>query len=69
MVLNVGKCHFLTVGLNEPFSDFSFNDATIENVTEEKIIGILIDKKSNFKSHLKNLCKKANHKLSALSRT
>ena len=33
MVLNADKCHFLTVGFNEPFPDFPFNDTTIENVT------------------------------------
>ena len=27
MVLNADKCHFLTVGFNEPFLDFSFNGA------------------------------------------
>ena len=68
MVLNVGKCHFLTVGFNEPFCDFSFNDITTGNVTKEKILGILIDIKLNFKSHLKNMYKKTNQELSALSR-
>ena len=68
MDLNADKCHFLTVGLNEPLPDFSFNDTTVENIIEEKILGIVIDKKLNFKSHLKNTCKKANQKLSALSK-
>ena len=43
MVLNADKCHSLTIGFNEPFPDFSFNDTTIENVTEEKSIGIETD--------------------------
>ena len=42
MVRNADKCHFLTVSFNEPFSDFSFSDTT-ENVTDEKIVGIVID--------------------------
>ena len=29
VVLNPGKCHFLTLGFNEPFPDFSFNNTTI----------------------------------------
>ena len=33
MAFNADKCHFLTVGFNEPFPDFPFNDTTIENVT------------------------------------
>ena len=49
MVLNADKCHFLTVGFNEPFPDFFFNDTSyIENVTEEKSFGIVIDNKLNF---------------------
>ena len=33
MVLNADKCNFLTIGFNEPFPDFSFNETTIDNVT------------------------------------
>ena len=68
MALNAVKCRFLSVGFDEPFPDFFFNDSTIENDTEEKILGIVIDNNLNVKAHLKNLCKKANQKLSALSR-
>ena len=39
-----------------------------KNVSEEKILGITIDNKLTFKSHLKNICKKANQKLNALAR-
>ena len=69
MVLNAGKCHFLTVGFNESFLDFFLNGTITENVTEEKILGIVIDNKLNFKLHLKNICKKGYQKLSALART
>ena len=51
MVLKADKCHFLTVGFNEPIPDFSLNNTTIKNVTKEKILGIVIDNKLNFKSH------------------
>ena len=43
MVLNPDKCHFLTLGFNKPFSDFSFENNIIKNVIEEKILGIVID--------------------------
>ena len=46
MVLNADKCHYLTIGFNEPFPDFSFNDTIIENINEEKILGIVIVNKS-----------------------
>ena len=43
MVLNTDKCHFLTVSFNEPFPDFSFNDTTTIDVTEEKILALVIN--------------------------
>ena len=68
MLLNPDKCHFLTLGFNNPFPDFSFENTIIKNVTEEKILGIVIDNNLNFKSHMKKICEKANQKLSALAR-
>ena len=56
MVLNPDKCHFLTLGFNKPFPDFSFENSIIKNVNEEKILGIVIDNNHNFKSHIKNTC-------------
>ena len=68
MVPNPDKCHSLTLGFNKPFPDFSFESSIIKNVTEEKILGIVIDRNLNFKSHMKKICNKANQKLSALAR-
>ena len=68
IVLNPDKCHFLTLGFNKPFPDFSFKNTIIRNVNEEKILGIVIDNNLNFKSHMKKICEKANQKLSALAR-
>ena len=63
MVLHPDKCHFLILGFNKPFPDFSFENTIIKNVTEEKILRIVIHNNLNFKSH-----EKANKKLSALAR-
>ena len=41
----------------------------MKNISEEKILGIAIDNKLKFKSHVKNLCKKASQKIWALSRS
>ena len=68
MVLNPDKCHFPTLGFNKPFQDFSFKNTIIKNVTEEKILGIVIGNNLNFKSHKKKICEKANQELSALAR-
>ena len=68
MVFNADKCYFLAVGFNEPYPDFSFNDTTVKNFTGEKIIRKVIDNQLNFKSHLKDIFRKTNQKLSAHSR-
>ena len=68
MILNPDKCYFLTLGFQDAQPNFSYNNITIKNVSEEKILGITIDNKLTFKSHLKNICKKANQKLNALAR-
>ena len=68
MVFGSDKYYYLTLSFNESFSEFSFNDTTTE-VTKENILGMVIDNKPDFKSHLKNICKKNNQKLSALTRT
>ena len=67
MVLNRDKCHFLILGYNKPSPDFSFENTIIKNVTEENILGIVINNDFNFKSHMKKICNKANQKLSALA--
>ena len=68
MVLNAGKCHFMRLGKNAEGEIFSFNNILMENSEERKILGVLIDNKLNFKSHISELCKKASQKIAALSR-
>ena len=40
----------------------------MKNSKEQKILGVTIDNKLTFKSHIKNLCKKASRKKAVLSR-
>ena len=68
MVLNAGKCHFMCLGKNTENETLVFNNTTMENSKEEKILGVIIDNKLNFNSHIRELCKKASQKISALSR-
>ena len=37
---------------------FTFKDGCYKNSKEEVILGITIDNKLNFDSHIKNICKK-----------
>ena len=59
---------FLNSWISGSQPNFSYDNIKIKNVSEEKILGITIDNKLTFKSHLKNICKKANQKLNALAR-
>ena len=68
MVLNAGKCHFMCLGNNTENETFSFHNILVENSKEQKNLGVTIDNKLNFKSHINELCKKASQKVSALSK-
>ena len=48
---------------------FKFENVCLENSKEEVILGITIDNKLTFDSHIKSMCRKAGQKLSALSTT
>ena len=38
---------------------FIFKGLVMKNIKEQKVIGVTIDNKLTFKSHIKNLCKKS----------
>ena len=68
MVLKSGKCHFMCLGQNTVNEIFVYDNTDMKNHEKEKILGVIIDNKLRFKSHVKNLCKKASQKIWALSR-
>ena len=68
MVLNPGKCHYIVIGGDDPIHKTIFNNNEIASSSEEKLLGILLDGKLNFDSHIKSLCKKAGQKHSAFAR-
>ena len=59
MVLNSGKCHYIGIGDDDPSHKITFNNNEIAISNEEKLLGILLDSKLNFESHITFLCKKA----------
>ena len=68
MALNAGKCHLMCLGKDTRNETFIFKGVVMKNSKEQKILGVTIDNKLTFKSHIKNLCKKASQKIGALSR-
>ena len=68
MVLNSKKCHFMCIGRDGENETFTFKDANHKNNKEEVILGITIDNKLNFDTHIRNMCKKSSQKIISLSR-
>ena len=68
MVLNAGKYHLVCLENNTENETFLFNNILTGNSTEQKILGVIIDNKLNFKSNISKLFKKASQKIAALSR-
>ena len=68
MGLNAWKCHFISLGKDTGNETFNFKSLVMKNSKEHTILGVTTDNKITFKSHIKNLCKKASQKIAALSR-
>ena len=58
----------MCLGKNAENETYFFNSTEMKNSNEEKILRIIIDNKPKFKSHVKDLCKKASQKIWALPR-
>ena len=63
---NTDKCH-LIVSIDEPI-EIRVGESLIKSSTCEKLLGVKIDNKLNFDTHVKGFCKNANNKLRALAR-
>ena len=69
MVLNPDKCSFMLLGVNDELqTSLVCGNETLKNSKQEKVLGVTIDNKLNFKMHLLNITKNANIKFNALTR-
>ena len=68
MMLDARNYHFICLRNNTENKTFLFNINLMENSNEQKILGLIIANKLNFKSQINKLCNKASQKLGALSR-
>ena len=66
MKANPDKCHFLCNSNNEV--SLTIETQKIKNSKFEKLLGIKLDSKLNFNSHIHDICQKAGQKLNAISR-
>ena len=67
MILHPGKCHYIVIGDDNPFLKTILNNVKIASSNEEKLLGILLNSKSNFESLITSLCKKAGRNLCGLA--
>ena len=69
MVLNQGKCCYMSFGSNPDKSDLILEDSTKISSAEEYVILVVTTGNSlAFYNHLKNICKKIANRLNALTR-
>ena len=68
MKLNSDKCHFLISTNTHEHLWLKVGESKIWEISEEKLLGVTIDKDLSFNAHLSKLCRKAGQKLSALAR-
>ena len=69
MVLNAEKSHFMCLGKDiDDTETLSFNDLALKNSQEVGILGMTLHRSMGFNTHIKNICRKAGQKLSALLR-
>ena len=66
MILNPGKCHFMSIGKDTDGDVFYYRNFTLKNSNEKEILGVTIDRKLTFHQRIKKMCRKAGQKLSAL---
>ena len=69
MVLNHDKCSFMLIGADdETLVKLMCGNGTLKNSKQEKVLGVTIDNKLNFSTHLSNISKNANIKFNALTK-
>ena len=54
MILNLGKCHFMSIGKDTHNKDvFYYDTLPLKNSNEEEILGVTIDRNLTFHQHIK----------------
>ena len=69
MVLKPDKCSFMSLGVDDELqTNLVCENETFKNSKQEKVLGVTMDNKLNFATHLLNITKNANIKFNALTR-
>lgn len=62
MILNPGKCHYMVIGSKDLSREIMLNNNEITSSNEEKLLGIPLDSKLNFGSHISSFYSLAGQK-------
>ena len=69
MVLIPDKCSFMLLGVDDKLqTNLVCENETLKNSKQEKVLGVTIDNKLNFATHLSSIIKNASIKFNALTR-
>ena len=70
MKMNPEKCHVIVLGNTKIYDDFTVQvgNASIVPESEVTLLGITLDNKLDFTSHISKICKGATNKINALLR-
>ena len=69
MVLNPDKYSFMLLGVDDELqTNLVCGNETFKNGKKEEVLGVTIDNKLNFETHLSNVTKCANFKFNAITR-
>ena len=68
VTLNPGKCHYMVMGGRDLSHKIMLSNSKIISSNEEKLLGIILDIKLIFQSHIGSLCRKASQEINALAR-
>ena len=68
MRMNEDKSHLFVFGSKGKEVSVNVSVSSIQESDEEKLLGVTLNRRLNFKNHVSNLCRKASQKLHALAR-
>jgi len=69
MVFNETKCNVLHLGSTNPFYEYSMRNTSLEAITEEKDLGVTIDRDPKFHMHVYKAMNKASRMLGLVRAT
>ena len=63
MEFNVGKCKIMHLGKSNPKHAYTMGGVDLEKTSEERYLGVLVDDRLEFDSHIKGVVNRANRML------